>query len=103
MTSMLGTVIALAVLTYLVKAVGPVTLGRRDLSNRARTLLDALAMALLAGMIASTMMNPLDGRLHHAALLLALVSVSAAWALGYGQVVCVTIGVLTAAGLRLFL
>ncbi|NMD55246.1 MULTISPECIES: AzlD domain-containing protein [Tsukamurella] len=60
MTAVVWAGIALAVATFAMRAAGPVFAGRFDLSDRARRTVDLCALALLAGVMATTAIA--DGR-----------------------------------------
>lgn len=97
MTAMLTTVAVFAVLGYGLKAAGPVLLTDREMPERAVVVVDALPVALLAGMIASTLVGARGSTLDPTALA-GLAAGAVAWHLhapmGVSVVVAVVVTVL---------
>ena len=102
MTSMLMTVLAFALINYVVKAIGPVLLQGRSFPPRVRAVVDALPAALLAGMLVCAVVGP-QGRALDATLCGGLAATAVAWACRIGQLASVALGVLTVIALRAFL
>ncbi|RCW72426.1 AzlD domain-containing protein [Pseudorhodoferax soli] len=96
---MLWTVLAFAAINYTIKAIGPVLLHGRRFPPRVAAFIDALPAALLAGMLASSVVGA-AGRGLEPTLLGGLAAVAVAWFLRAGQFGSVLLGVLVTAALR---
>ncbi|KQP37061.1 hypothetical protein ASF44_15175 [Pseudorhodoferax sp. Leaf274] len=99
MSTMLWTVLAFAAINYAIKAIGPVLLHGRRFPPRVAAFVDALPAALLAGMLASSVVGA-SGRGLDPTVLGGLATVAVAWSLRAGQFGSVLLGVLATAGLR---
>ncbi|KQP06318.1 AzlD domain-containing protein [Pseudorhodoferax sp. Leaf265] len=99
MSSMLWTVLAFAAINYAIKAIGPVLLQGRSFPPGLAAFIDALPAALLAGMLASSVVGA-AGRGLEPTLLGGLAAVAVAWLLRAGQFGSVLLGVLVTAALR---
>ncbi|WP_326536740.1 AzlD domain-containing protein [Pseudorhodoferax sp.] len=101
MSTMLWTVLGFALINYVVKAIGPVLLHGRSFPPRVAAFVDALPAALLAGMLASSVVGQ-AGRGLDPGMLGGLATAAVAWALRAGQLGSVVLGVAATAALRHF-
>lgn len=99
MSAMLWTVLAFAAINFAIKALGPVLAHGRRFPPRIAAFIDALPAALLAGMLASSVVGA-AGRGLEPTLLGGLATVAVAWFLRAGQFGSVLLGVLATAALR---
>lgn len=99
MTSMLWTVLAFAVINYLIKAAGPVLMHGRSFPPRVRAVVDALPAALLAGMLVCSVLGTRWQALDPT-LIGGLAAAAVAWTLRAPQLASVAIGVLATVALR---
>ena len=95
-----GSIIAVTVAQWLLKAVGPLVLGDRRLSPVARSVVALVAPVLLAGLIVVELAGPDWGDLD-APQVLGVAVAGGAWALRAPMLVAVLIGAAAAAGVRL--
>jgi len=95
-----GSIIAVTVAQWLLKAVGPLVLGDRRLSPVARSVVALVAPVLLAGLIVVELAGPDWGDLDGPQVL-GVVVAGGAWALRAPMLVAVLIGAAAAAGVRL--
>ncbi|HEX8627627.1 MAG TPA: AzlD domain-containing protein [Catenuloplanes sp.] len=99
MISMIAAVIALAAINIAYKAVGPAVLGDRELPVVARSVVDALPAAMLAGLLVVDLLGrywqDVDGT-----DLVGLAVAVAARVSGRSHLVCIAIAVAVTAGLR---
>ena len=99
MKSMLWTVLAFAVINYLIKAAGPVLMHGRSFPPRVRAVVDALPAALLAAMLVCSVLG-YRWRALDPSLLGGLAAAALAWYLRVGQLASVGLGVLATVALR---
>jgi branched-subunit amino acid transport protein len=97
--TMLFTVVAFALINYALKAAGPVMLHGRKLPPRLSAVIDALAPALLAGMLVGSVAGPQWSNLDPA-LMGGLVAATLAWLARGGQLGGVVACMLVTALLR---
>lgn len=97
--AMLFTVVAFALINYALKAAGPVMLHGRKLPPRVSAVIDALAPALLAGMLVGSVAGPQWSNLDPA-LVGGLVAATLAWLARGGQLGGVVACMLVTALLR---
>lgn len=95
-----GSIIAVTVANWLLKASGPLVLGDRQLPPRARGVVALMAPVLLAGLIVVDLAGPDWGDLDGAQVLGVAVA-GLAWAMRAPMLVAVLIGAAAAAGVRL--
>jgi len=93
-------VVALALINFVYKGVGPAVLGDRRFSPRVQAMIDALPVALLAGLL---VVNLLGERWQNADVTVVpgLVAAGVAWWLRVPQLGCVAIAVVVTIAVRL--
>ena len=95
-----GSIIAVTLANWLLKAGGPLVLGDRRLSSVARRVVALMAPVLLAGLIVVDLAGP-DWRDLNGPQVLGVAVAGAAWGLRAPMLVAVLIGAAAAAGVRL--
>ncbi|MDP3890818.1 AzlD domain-containing protein [Nocardioides sp.] len=88
MTAMVITVVAFALINYALKAIGPVFLPDRELPRAVSLLINALPLALLCGMLVTSVVGDAGANLD-LSLLVGLAAATVAWALRAGHLTCV--------------
>jgi len=95
-----GSIIAVSLANWLLKAGGPLVLGDRRLPPAARSVVALMAPVLLAGLIVVDLAGPGWGDLNGPQVLGVAVA-GVAWALRAPMLVAVLVGAAAAAGVRL--
>jgi uncharacterized membrane protein len=88
MTVMVITVTTFALINYAVKAAGPVLMPDQDFPAAAQLIIDALPLALLCGMLITSVVGS-EGVNLDPSLLAGLAAAAVAWALRAGHLACV--------------
>ena len=100
MTSMVLAIVALAVINFAFKALGPAVLADREFPPRVQAVVDAFSPALLAGLLVVELL----GRrlaLFDWTTLPGLLAAAVAWRLRAPQLVCIAVGVVVTVVARL--
>jgi branched-subunit amino acid transport protein AzlD len=100
MTEIIIGIIAIAMINFTIKAIGPAVLGDREPSPAVQELITAMAPALLAGLVTVQLLGPRWGTLDWTALP-GLVAAALAYRRGLPDLVCIAVAVVITVVLRL--
>jgi hypothetical protein len=100
MTAVVVGIVAVAVINFAFKAVGPVLLADRQPSPRVRELITAMAPALLAGLVTVELAGPRWGELDWT-MIPGLAAAAVAYRRGAHELVCLAVAVLVTVIVRL--
>jgi branched-subunit amino acid transport protein len=91
-TAMIIAIVALALMNFAFKAVGPALLGDREFPPRVQTVIEAFSPALLAGLLVVELVGQ-HWALFDWTTLPGLLAAAVTWRLGAPHLVCIAVGV----------